>query len=241
MRSSSTLESTGQTRSVCHFAKLGNLATRVALVDDPTLLAGSREYRPGDPLRRVHWKSTAHTGDLQVRVCDPSTTAKLMIVLNLNTFMHPWQGVDPNRVESVISLGASFAVWALDRGLSVGLRSNGTLAGLENAPRVAASAHPRQSALVLDHLARLSSSGRSPAENVLLQEARRSGEHHSVVFVTSILTPSLIRLLTRSPLRNRLSVIYSGRHAAPVIPGLDVYLAVPPLDEKTRDVKYAVS
>ena len=44
-------------------------------LEDPIRIAGARDYRPGDPLKRMHWKATARTGELQVRLVDPSTTA----------------------------------------------------------------------------------------------------------------------------------------------------------------------
>jgi uncharacterized protein (DUF58 family) len=207
---------------------MGNLVTRRTLFEDPTLIAGSREYQPGDPLRRVHWKATARTGEMQVRVSDPSTTAQLMLVLNLNTFQQLWHGVDPDRMEAVIDVAASFAVWALDRDFAVGLRSNGIYAGSDETPRVAPSANPRQTAHLLEHLARLSFSGQFAPEYVLLDESRRLRQGSTILFITSILTPALITVLTSRQLAGRVSVVYCGRHAAPLVRGLPIYLATPP-------------
>jgi uncharacterized protein (DUF58 family) len=209
---------------------LGDLRTRRALAEDPTLLAGSREYRPGDPLRRVHWKATARSGELQVRIFDPSTTAQLMIVLNVNTYQHVWQGVDPERMEAVIDVAASLAAWALERDFAVGLRSNGIVPGTEVTPRIAPSANPRQTTHLLEHLARLAFSGRFAAESVLQDEIRRLGAGGSIVFVTPILTPELIRVLTSRRLTGRVSVVYCGRFAAPVVQGLPIYLVTPPME-----------
>ncbi len=215
---------------------MGTVSTRRALFEDPILLAGSREYRPGDPLRHVHWKATARTGDLQVRISDPSTTAQLQIILNLNTYQHVWQGVDLDRVEAVISVAGSLALWALDHDFAVGLRSNGAIAGSESAsmtPRVAPSASPRQATVLLEHLARLSFAGRFAAAQILLDEAQRLGATRTIVFVTAVLSPDLITVLTNRQLRGRVSVVYCGRHAAPVVRGLTIYLAAPPQEESS--------
>lgn len=208
---------------------LGEVVARRSLYEDPTLIAGSREYRRGDPLRRVHWKATARTGELQVRFNDPSTTAKLMIVLNLNTFQHVWQGVELERMESSIDVAASLALWALQKRFSVGLRSNGVVAGAEETPRLPPSANPKQETHLLEHLARLSFSGRFSPEEILQDETRRLAEGSSLIFVTPVITPPLIQLLTSRRLVGRVSVVYCGRFAAPVVRGVPIHLVAPPL------------
>jgi uncharacterized protein (DUF58 family) len=207
---------------------LGDVIAKRALVEDPVLLAGSREYRPGDPTHRMHWKATARTQQLQVRIADPSTTVQLMIVLNLSTFPQLWQGIDLERMDAAIDVAASIAVWALERDFAVGVHSNGILTGSEGTPRIAPSAHPRQATLMLEHLARLSFSGHFGPERILLDEAHRLPAGGSVVFVTPLLTPSIIAVLTTRRLRGRVTVVYCGRHAAPVVRGLTIHVMHPP-------------
>ena len=215
---------------------MGEMMARRALYEDPTLLAGSREYHPGDALNRMHWKATARVGDLQVRINDPSTKAQIMIVLNLNTFQRVWQGVDPERMEAAISAAASLAVWARDKEFAVGLRSNGVVAGAETTPRIAPSASPRQATFLLEHLARLAWSGPYAAEMILLDEARRLEAGSSILFVTPTITPQIVNVLTSRQLTGRVSVIYCGRFAAPVIRGLPIHLIAPP-----REMDRAIS
>ena len=42
----------------------------------------TRDYRPGDALRKVHWKATAHHGELMVREEDKRSHAEALIVLD---------------------------------------------------------------------------------------------------------------------------------------------------------------
>lgn len=206
---------------------LGELVPPRALVEDPMLIAGSREYRPGDPLRRMHWKATARTGELQIRLLDPSTTATLLIALNLNTFQYLWQGVDIERMEATINAAASLAVWALDRGYATGIRTNGSVMGSDREIRIAPSASLRQASVILDHLARLSFSGRYAAEHILLDEARRLEARASIAFVTPILTAEILDVLTSRQLAGRVSVIYTGESAPAAVRGIPVYLMAP--------------
>jgi hypothetical protein len=135
-------------------------------------------------------------------------------------------------MESAINVAASLATWAIDRGFAVGMRSNGVIVSeeaMQDAPRLPPSASPKQTILLLEHLARLAFSATSP-EHVLLDEARRLEAGTSIVFVTPILTRQLIAVLTSRRLAGRVSTVYCGRHAAPVVPGLPVYLITPPED-----------
>jgi uncharacterized protein (DUF58 family) len=67
-----------------------------------TEIFGVREYRPGDPLRRIHWRSTARRGELIVREFEPPA------VQNLGIFCDPNPGSDLE-ADQVARLAASEA------------------------------------------------------------------------------------------------------------------------------------
>jgi uncharacterized protein (DUF58 family) len=215
---------------------LGDLVARRALSDDPTLIAGSREYQVGDPLHHIHWKATARTASIQVRLADPSTTAQVMIVLNINAFQQVWEGIDPDRMEAAIEVAASAALWAHEHDFPIGLRSNGVVAGADRSPRIAPSAAPQQLTTILNALAHLAFSGQRPAEMLLLDEAQRLPVGGTILFITPMVTPDIAEVLTSRRLRGRVSVLYCGRHAAPVIRGLPITLVAP-----TRGEPHAIS
>lgn len=66
---------------------------------------GLRDYRPGDPPRRIHWKATARRNRLTVREYEDAAPPRLLVVVD------PWlparpKKVDQDRLEMVISLAA---------------------------------------------------------------------------------------------------------------------------------------
>ena len=98
------------------------------LFEDPNRVMGVRRYQPGDSFRHVHWKATARVGELQMKVYEPTRSASLMLCLNAATFAYRWQGVWPEMLEYVLSVGASLARWAAESRYAVGVTVNGALA-----------------------------------------------------------------------------------------------------------------
>jgi uncharacterized protein (DUF58 family) len=47
------------------------------------VVRGVRPYLPGDPMRRVHWPSTARTGELVVKEVEDTAAPRLVVVLDL--------------------------------------------------------------------------------------------------------------------------------------------------------------
>ena len=74
---------------------------------------GLRDYRPGDPLRQIHWKSWAHTGRPVVKELEDTFYPRYGLVLD--TFAG---SPDENIFEEMISVAASFVV-GLDRSESL--------------------------------------------------------------------------------------------------------------------------
>ncbi len=101
---------------------MGETVVKRRLVEDPTRLAGVREYHTGDPLRRIHWKATARTGELHSRVYEYSTLVGANIILE---FGRGGWGNEPERRELAITAAASIASHLADRKQQVGLVTNG--------------------------------------------------------------------------------------------------------------------
>jgi uncharacterized protein (DUF58 family) len=74
---------------------------------------GLREYRPGDPLRQIHWKSWAHTGHPMIKELEDTHYPRYALVLD--TFPG---SPDAAVFEEMVSVAASFIV-GLDRSESL--------------------------------------------------------------------------------------------------------------------------
>jgi uncharacterized protein (DUF58 family) len=82
--------------------------------------AGTREYRQGDDLRRVHWRSTARRGELMVRREEQPWQSRATLVLDRRRIAHEGNG-GGSSFEWAVSAVASVASHLVDRGYAVRL------------------------------------------------------------------------------------------------------------------------
>jgi len=141
------------------------------LFQDPVLTAGIREYRSGDALKRIHWKSTARLGRLQTKIYEPTTTIDISIFLDVRTLReHLWGSVDQLQEVGIIT-AASLSQHALDAGFRVGLYVNQMTRFSHGMVTVPPSRHPDQLLRVLEALAQLHQVESMPMTRYIREEA----------------------------------------------------------------------
>lgn len=89
---------------------------------------GVREYRPGDNIRAIHWRSTARNHQLMIREMASNAPPQLIVVLNLRTWKEGMAG--PEDVERAIELAVALVCYGFFENFAVGL----AIAGLKGAP-----------------------------------------------------------------------------------------------------------
>lgn len=81
---------------------------------------GVREYRTGDPLERIHWRSTARRGELVIREFEAEKSNRLVILLdNRAQDLGGWRARD--RLDHQARVAASIAAYARAAGCPVTL------------------------------------------------------------------------------------------------------------------------
>lgn len=164
----------------------GDVAARRPLWPDPARLAGVRDYIPGDPLHRLHWRATARVGHLQTRRFDPATALQLVVVLDVNTAEQAWQGVDHALLERSISVAASIARDAVERRLPVGLLANALTVNSDRTIWVPPGRSPDQFPVMLEQLARLIPYFGLPIGQVLERELPQLPFGAAIILVSAL-------------------------------------------------------
>jgi len=82
--------------------------------------AATREYRVGDDLRRIHWRSTAHRGELMVRREEQPWQSRAVLLLDTRAGIHHGDG-PLSSFEWSVSAAASIALHLSGSGFTVRL------------------------------------------------------------------------------------------------------------------------
>ncbi len=155
-------------------APLGRRRAPAGLFEEPTLFAGIRPYRPGDPPRRIHWRATARVGEPVSRRYDAPRAREALIALDVQTVVGPYWRRDAveERVEDLAVVAASLARALLRDGVATGL---GAAAYTGRRARVAwldPRSGPAQLGAIADALGRMGPVPSAPFASVLARIPR---------------------------------------------------------------------
>lgn len=197
----------------------GDRRGRNRLFEDPLRISGLREYRPGDPLKRIDWNATARRGDLTSRVYEPPATEQLYIVLNIDTLEHAWEGYLKEDLEHTVSTAASIAVWAAGAKFSVGLLANGSFPNADRPIRLPPSRSRDQLTLILEALAVIQPLTMGDLAGTVAREGSRIPAGSTIVAVASLVQEPLAAILVRLQAEgHRVFVVATSGRVQPALP-----------------------
>jgi uncharacterized protein (DUF58 family) len=148
----------------------------------------TREYRHGDDLRRVHWRSTARTGELMVRREEQPFQSRATLLLDARSPAHRGDG-PASSFEWAVSATASAAVSLLHAGFGLQLvRETGEPLGPPGVPLT--------EGLVLEALA-VVATDRVAGLDGAVERLRRAGTGGVLVAVLGAVDPAEAQALAR--------------------------------------------
>ena len=170
------------------------------------LVTTVRPYAPGDAMNRIHWRTTARHGEIQVKEFDLEQTADAWIVLDLERSCQVGEG-DGSTTETAIRAAASIANRALIENRAVAMTINS-----HRLAQLPADRGGRQHLKIMQLLAAVDADGTTPLAESLLTTVGRIRRGMTAVVITASLDRSWVRPL--ATLR--------GRGVGCVVVGLDI-------------------
>lgn len=102
----------------------GTIKHHNPVFEDPSRIFGKRDFQNGDSLRRIDWKSTAASGQLQVKLYEASISLEVAIFLDLHRESYDLKTFFSDS-ELAITGAASVAAWGKTHQQTMGLVTNG--------------------------------------------------------------------------------------------------------------------
>jgi uncharacterized protein (DUF58 family) len=164
--------------------------------EDPTRLMGKRAFQTGDSIRRIDWKATAVTGQLQVKLYEASIALEVAILLDLARESYDIQSFY-GATELAVTAAASLAAWGQRHDQPVGLFTNGYDPFTET--NVIQTLNPKKGTShfikILERLARIEP-GEGLGAEYLLQDARgQLSWGTTLVFISGKVKPEVFEQL----------------------------------------------
>ena len=153
------------------------------------LVVSVREYRPGDPVSRIHWRSTAHRGQLMMKESIREPGMLHWLILDAHMHVQEWRGlaflpgsipIPDSTEEYAVRAVATLAHTWIQHGQAVGLVASGLRRHLL-APGASIEHHQQ----LFDELAAVRCGGNESLAQVLQSTDIPSSQQMTLVVVTS--------------------------------------------------------
>jgi uncharacterized protein (DUF58 family) len=148
--------------------------------EDTITIGGLRPYLPGDSLRRIHWRATAHHDQLMVREFDREPSGDLWLVVDMDAAVQAGEGAEATQEYAVI-MAASLATQFIRQGER---RAVGLLMSGQKPVYLSPSRGPTQQWRILEALARAEPAAGQPLATLIGDAGSSMGSGRTVVIIT---------------------------------------------------------
>ncbi len=174
---------------------VGDMRYERKIFEDPTRIMGIRDYTPHDSPRRIHWKSSARSNGLKVKVFEPTTSLETALFLSVDGF--PFTANDDDAAfELGISTAASISRYLIDQGSQTGLYVNTTRADSGDSIRIKGGSSESQLIEILEALAKTTHHHSEAFIDFIQSERRTLPWGTTLIIILSKADDELLALLT---------------------------------------------
>ncbi|OUM85750.1 MAG: hypothetical protein BAA01_06350 [Bacillus thermozeamaize] len=155
---------------------------------ESTLVAGIRDWQPGDRLNQIHWKQSARTTGLKSKL--PERQGKGPVLIFLDLYRHSYSEASLHLLERGIELALSLAYAAVSSGQSVGLVAEG-----RHRVRLTPKADQRQLQQICRYLAVEEAVGEMNLPSLIRQQLPQRTGGQQMVIISPRLDKALVELV----------------------------------------------
>lgn len=185
------------------------------IFEDPSRILGKRDFQYGDSIRHIDWKSSASTGQLQVKLYEASISLEVAILLDLHPNSYHIKNFYKD-TELAVTAAASVAAWGKQHQQTVGLVTNG--ADPQQGNQSPNPFKPKKGAAhfvrILEILARIQPGENLPIEHLIQDALADLSWGATLVLISGGLQESTLSLLFKARRRGiNPAMIFTGQSA----------------------------
>ncbi len=177
----------------------GTIKHHNPIFEDPSRIMGKRNFQNGDSIRHIDWKSTAATGQLQVKLFEASIALEVVVILDLQQDSYSIKSSYKD-TELAITATTSVAAWGKRHHQSIGLITNG--ADPQHEDQMPNPIQPKKGAShfvnILEILARIQPGDNLPIEGLIQDASSDLSWGATMVFISGSLQDTTLNLLFKT-------------------------------------------
>lgn len=163
-----------------------NVARSKTNLDEASLVIGARDYAPGDRLSRIHWKSSARTGQLKSKEFEYQVTHDFMLFVDREEASYG--NSSSSLFERAVSLAASLSSFGIKRSFACGLIS----CGPQNV-KLPMKKDSHHFSRLLEHMAVIQADASYPFAKMVVEEVLHVPYGTTVVLITPRLDQHMLQ------------------------------------------------
>lgn len=165
--------------------------------------SGVREYAYGDPMKRIQWKLSAHSGSMMTKLMESYTNTGLTIMMDFRVDEAIHEKSRLTMLDGIVEMAASVGQYALQGGIDYILMYTDRDAGAKQC--TPSSFHELRQWLP-DF--RLLPPGSKPASDFIEESSRGLNQQSNLVYCTGWLSDSAVTALTRIRMAGKNVIVY---------------------------------
>lgn len=173
----------------------GSTSVKRWIINDPLMTLGIREYTGHEPQRHIHWPSSLKYGNLMVKNFDFTTDNSVIILLNIESVIPFWDGIDKEAIEKCISLVRGIMEDLEDSKIPYGFATNAYGGNSTTTQFYYPGLGKGQLNYLLEMLGKINYGISSSFERLLEEITRRRGNYTTFVIVTPKIFPTYTKPL----------------------------------------------
>ena len=163
----------------------GRPAPAARMFEERERFAGVRSYEAGDPMNRIHWRLSGHSGAVQVKLFEPTRSADVLFALDLAAGEPFWDMIYPEIAEDTIGWAGYLARQAIGAGWRVGMVANAHLTRGRGPLRVPPSSRRGHEAALFAALAMMPAEATSDLAPILREATRTMPRDTTAVVISA--------------------------------------------------------